>query len=471
MTTKGRLTRQELGWLLTQEARGAAERLRRGVQVLSKTIPPPSDESPSIFDDTLNALDDAMGVLSSLHPRPLGSRGRRGRIDVAALLWEVAPDARVSIEPGSGTEVFGDEAELRRMLHVLVGPGSRAGSAIHVRRDGEEVFLQIELGPDSSATSDTERAWLSRMAIRYGGRYELQGGSETLVLPADDVAERERREADLRKELDEARRKGEAYARELAAVTGGAEIDTSTGTSTIPPPIMPAPDRFATIARIAGGIAAELRGLLSPVGWDLLALLDPRGAGAPRVEGASERLEAIQRRLMQVQDFVAELGLVGDLDPGEAHLDIDLGEVLRNAIRSASLRAERLGVHVALDAPGGEARLTVQAAPRAVDVLVRQLLAHAIVATPRGRAVQVTVRPRLGREGEGAELVFDDAGPSVPEADRRAYMALEVAPSTFGRPSSLALHLAASIADCLDATVTLDAAPRGGVRVIVTFDR
>ena len=34
VSTKGRLTRQELGWLLTQEAQGAAERLRVGVQVL-----------------------------------------------------------------------------------------------------------------------------------------------------------------------------------------------------------------------------------------------------------------------------------------------------------------------------------------------------------------------------------------------------------------------------------------------------
>ncbi|MEO7113082.1 MAG: hypothetical protein ABI183_21770 [Polyangiaceae bacterium] len=113
--SKGRLTRQELGWLLTQEAMGSAERLRVGVQVLKTNAPPaplPEAEDPANhgLDATLNALDDAMKMLSNLHTRPSGVKGRRGRIDLAAMIWEVAPDARVSIEPGpvdrSGTEVF-----------------------------------------------------------------------------------------------------------------------------------------------------------------------------------------------------------------------------------------------------------------------------------------------------------------------------------------------------------------------------
>ena len=39
--SKGKLTRQELGWLLTQEAQGAAERLRKGVSALTQAPPPP----------------------------------------------------------------------------------------------------------------------------------------------------------------------------------------------------------------------------------------------------------------------------------------------------------------------------------------------------------------------------------------------------------------------------------------------
>ena len=225
--SKGKLTRQELGWLLTQEAQGAAERLRTGVSALTQAPPPDTTATTAGagvhgdaagVDATFEALDDAMRMLSSLHARPVSVRGRRGRIDLASLLWEVAPEARVSIEPGSGTEVFGDEAELRRMLHVILGHGSGTGSAVvDPARRRTRSSSAVVLGPDSSPTAETERAWLARMAIRYGGRYELEGGTEVLALPAEGIEARDD-VAKLRKELDEARKQGEAYARELAAV-------------------------------------------------------------------------------------------------------------------------------------------------------------------------------------------------------------------------------------------------------------
>src|SRR5262245_43016446 len=120
-----RLTKNELTWLLTQEARTAAQKLRLGVGISSvgnePQAPPPlnPEESSSGVESTLNQLDEAVSMLASLHGHPM-SRGRRGKIDLAALVWEVAPEARVQLEMGEGTTVFGDEAELRRMLHVLI---------------------------------------------------------------------------------------------------------------------------------------------------------------------------------------------------------------------------------------------------------------------------------------------------------------------------------------------------------------
>src|SRR5262249_6172930 len=99
-----RLTLQELTWLLTQEARSAAEKLRKGVAILAAPDPSTSVHPAPSVEPELEALDDAMQTLASLHTGR--SRGQRGRIDLAALLYEVAPNARVSIEPGSGTEVF-----------------------------------------------------------------------------------------------------------------------------------------------------------------------------------------------------------------------------------------------------------------------------------------------------------------------------------------------------------------------------
>jgi hypothetical protein len=478
--SKGKLTRQELGWLLTQEAQGAAERLRKGVSALTQAPPPPGSDASGV-DATLSALDDAMKMLSSLHARPMGVRGRRGRIDLASMLWEVAPEARVSIEPGSGTEVFGDESELRRMLHVMLGHGtSGAGRAVTIRREGDEVVIGVALGPDNSATGDAERAWLSRMAMRYGGRYELEGSMEVLALPAEGVEARED-VAKLRRELDEARKQGAAYARELAAVWAAGEEPAVP--STYPPPATPAGDRFGAIARFSGGVAATLRSILSPVGRDLSEL---RSATTPRksspdLEAAArgdidDRLERIRRKLLAAQDFVAELASIGESDPHEMLREVNLVDVVRGEIRSLEARTARAGVEVRMRVmpDGPSTNVFARVASRAIAVLARELVAHAIGASPRGSAVVVIVR--APDDTLGARIVVDDSGTMLPVAARRALLALEVEPGTFGRPSSVGLFVAAEIAAAQGAVLEIDDAPvqdgsGGGVRVSVTLPR
>jgi hypothetical protein len=64
----------------------------------------------------------------------------------------------------------------------------------------------------------------------------------------------------------------------------------------------------------------------------------------------------------------------------------------------------------------------------------------------------------------------------VPAGARRALVALEVEPGTFGRPSGVALFVAAEIAHSLGALLEVGDAPAedgagGGVRVTVTFPR
>lgn len=208
-----RLTRQELSWLLAQEARSAADLLRRGVDTLKKSLPPtaPSTE----ISTSLDALDDTMRALSSLNVGEK-SHSRRGKIDIAALLLELLPGAKVELEPGRGTEIFGDELEIRRMLQLFLALGDAAGET-RVAREGEVIRIAAMLGPDSSGGSKTEHAFVHRMATRHGGKLELDGGHVVLSLPAD--ADIERREVEeLRRELAAAQEQGEAYARELASM-------------------------------------------------------------------------------------------------------------------------------------------------------------------------------------------------------------------------------------------------------------
>jgi len=474
--SRGQLTRQELGWLLTQEAQGAAERLRMGVQVLKSNVPPPRDvgESQPGVDATLDALDDAMRMLSSIHKTPSG-RGRRGRIDLASLLWEVAPEARVSIEPGGGTEINGDEGEVRRMISLLVGHGSGSGSAVTVKREGDYVRVGVVLGPDRSATDDKERAWLSRMAIRYGGRHDLEGGMEVLSLPAEHAGEQKERDQ-LRKELDEARKQGEAYARELAQVFTQEEEASSPSAS--PPPFSegPAQARIFTLARFAGGIAAELRGLLAQVGRDVQQIKAQGSHGTRSLtEDVEDPVESIKRRLRQVQELVAELAMVGEIDGSEGMAQLDLVDVMRSAARSLAPQIERRGVEVKIVTvpEGTEMPIPVRLSARAAALIARELLGQAVAATPRGLSVNVSVAAAGGAPGEtvGPRLTIDDAGASLPSTARRAFVALELEPSTFGRPSSIPLFVCSELIAWQGAILELGDAPEGGLRVGVHFPK
>ena len=477
--SKGRLTRQELSWLLTQEAQNAAERLRVGVQVLRTQAPPPdvviqdrAADPAHHVDASLDALDDVMKMLSNLNQRQSSSQlavaPRRGRIDLAALIVEVAPEARVSIEPGSGTEVYGDEADFRRMIQVLIGHGTGEGSSVTVRRDGDDVRISTTLGPDSSPTAGTERAWLSRMAIRYGGRHELEGGNEMLVLPAEVSADRSEREA-LRKELDEARAQGEVYARELAAVFDrGEEVQT---VSSVPPaPGPPAADRFATITKVCAGVSSELRAAMGPLTRDLAALR--------RHEVTDEQLDTLRRRLSHAQELVASLRSIGSLPAQELATEVDLVEVAKTAARDGNGFGERNQVKVIVKA-ADDARIYARCGPKAIAALARELVAHAVAASPKGAVVEISV----GGDAAGARLVVDDAGSPLPASGRRAFLALETHAGQYARPSGLPIFMAAELAACLGARLELSDAPAreaaagatgpagGGLRVAVTLPR
>lgn len=353
LVTKGNLTQKELGWLLAQEAKGAAERVRMSVQFLRSTaMPPPpepaAEDAPAHHgaepvEATLDALDDAMRMLGALHQRP--PRGRRGRTDLAALLWELAPEARVALEPGAGTEVYGDEEDFRRMLQVLLGgTATNSGAEVSVGRDGDLVAVAVPLGSEGSLVAESERAWLSRMAVRYGGRYEIHGQEAVLSLPADGARERAEREA-LQRELDEARKQGELYAKELAIALSHRKKDAS-----VPP--LGDPHGVGVIAQMARGVAAELRGLVAPLAREL--------GGLSKLGDDEGR--AVRARTARVQEFVADLASLGDLELDEEARELDLAQLVAQASEGRTPT---------------DGDMLVRGAPHAAQELLRTLLAFA----------------------------------------------------------------------------------------------
>jgi signal transduction histidine kinase len=419
--TTDRLTRQELSWLLAQEARAAASMLRKGVSNLKIEEAPSGSEVTS----TLDALDDAVKTLATLQSGGT-SHSRRGRIDVAALLLELAPHASLSLEPGSGTEIFAEEAELRRMFQVLLSMGAptgEGGSAINVRHQGEQIRVEVELGPDSSAVSSLEKAWLHRMAVRHGGQLAFEGNLVALGLPAG----AEKRELDeLRRELAAAQEQGEMYAREIAAMFAQKGQEE------------PAPQatRGPSLPSLCGALATALRP-------ELLALRD-------------ELRPAGQHRLAPL------LALVDALDRfGRAPADrspVDLGRALRDAASAHQGRAERRKVTLRGEAPA----MTVQTNPEALALLLDLLFEQAIEASPASSAVTFALSPEGG-------LAIEDGGTAIPADARQALLELRLDPCSLGRPHGVQLGLASALASALGASLRLDDASGGGLRVSVIF--
>lgn len=434
-----RLTRHELSWLLAQEARNAADLLRKGARAQQSE----PDFTIVEVSSSLDVLDDAMKALASLNTGA-ASHSRRGRIDIAALLLELAPGASISLAPGSGTEVFGDEAELRRILQVLVslgvtpspGASSELSAPIGIKRVGEDIRITVALGPDSSVSSRMEQAWLHRMATRHGGRFELDGGQVVLSLPAG--ADAERREVqELRRELAAAQEQGEAYARELASIFAG---DAGAPVSSSP---MQIGLQGLPLQRFARALSEQLRPELQALS---------KALGTASGEGAASRLSSLI-------PLVDELHRFGQVSLDEPHTTRELSSLLRSVFWELAPRAERKDLTVEIESV--EVRESVCSG--AFEALCYLLLSHAIEVTPRTGTVRVSAS--LG--AEGLVVTVEDEGPAIPASSRAGLLSLDVDGAALGRPSTTGLFLASSLARSLSGELELGDAVRGGARVRV----
>ncbi len=451
-----RLTRQELSWLLAQEARGAAKKLRQGVSQLKQ--PGPAITTTQPVETTLDTLDEAISKLSELQSGA-GKAARRGRIDLAALLYDLAPGARIAIEPGAGTEVFGEESELRRMLHVLVNqtnsnpavPSTSSSPEVRIRRQDQWVRISVDLGPDSSATAELERRWLSRMATRHGGRLELEGGTQSVLLPADGASD-QREVVELKKELEQAQQLGEAYARELAAAFAA-----------IPPSDLPPPNetrdsteqRFELLVSTATALSRGMREMLEGLRADAATASEELGEDSPLAERLSRRVTA-------AFELSRELSRIAECPLDERPAALDACQVARDAIAETTTLAARHEVELVLDAPG---KLELPLRRACFELFLRTLLDHAVAATPHGGRVLV----QLAGGGAGMQLVVQDGGPPIPDVSRQGVLAHRVDPASLGRPGGISLLAASVLASYQGSSLALAESPDGHTEVRALF--
>ena len=217
------LTRRELGWLLAQEAQGAADVLRAEVNEMRASLPPvpgPGKDPTAkpLGEQSLLALDNAIALLTNLQA-PDQAQSSRARVDLASLLLEQMPSAQLRLEPGLGTEVFADRQQLGKLLQLFFSQsGSEVastgkGTHVEIQREDGWVRLTTDIGPDSPMADSVERRWMHKMASQLGGRVELRGRNLNLLFPADNASEEL---TELKRELAQAQQLGEVYAQELA---------------------------------------------------------------------------------------------------------------------------------------------------------------------------------------------------------------------------------------------------------------
>lgn len=464
-----RLTRTELSWLLTQEAKSAAQKLRKGVGLGSASTPAPPPVTVLIpaapesgqaeeagVETMLNRLDETMSMLASLHGHH--ARGRRGKIDLAALLWEIAPEARVQIEMGKGLVTFGDESDLRRMLHVLMALGgdpiAKGEVAVSMRRDGDEIRVAVELGPDTSQGLETEVQWLSRMAIRLGGHLALEGNTQTLVLPATD----ELRELEaLKRELAAAQAQGEAYARELAAVMARSEPAPSSPTGGVG-------TQLSSLVGTARALVTDVRGILAAIGRDMAPLRE-RGRWGEHDAEIGEIASSVNRHVAAASEIVSDLARLAGCPLGELPSACQVTSIVRDVVKAESARASRHEVEIALELPESCADDVLPA--QTVGVLLQDLLDAAISTSPP----RSTVRVSLVDSPTGVVVCFDDAGEALSPKAKAGALARDFDALVQERSASLPLIAAFAIALQLRATLTLEDAPGGGTRARVALPR
>jgi hypothetical protein len=380
----------------------------------------------------LDALDGAIEMMTVLEAPSSLTQGhgkeRRGRIDIVTLLFDVAPNTKLAIEPGAGTEVFGVEQELRRMLNLLVklsGSDGNAPSVISVHRETDWVIVSVGLGPEGMATRDLEHRWLNRMALRHGGRVELTGNETKLYLPAD--AESGQQEIQqLRKELEQAQQLGAVYAKELAEA-----FTFATGDSGLPAPTTPTKPadeaRLQLFVICAGTLARTLRQTTELLKGDLIRLT--------RVLGEQHELViALVARQLAYGELVADLDRIGRVNHDEPTKPVELADLLRGVIDSADGRAKRQEVSLTLHAEGN---FTLTTRASVMTLLLRSLIDQAVQATQRRSDVSITLRRDDTPDAKRYALHVADGGPPIPEAALPGLLQGTSDPSAIGRPSAL----------------------------------
>jgi len=181
--------------------------------------------------------------------------------------------------------------------------------------------------------------------------------------------------------------------------------------------------------------------------------------------GAFERVDLESKRMRRLLDDLLWLARF-DATSTPANVEpVDLGVLASQTADRFGVVAEARNLHLDVRVPADN--LVINAPPEWLDRLLGVLLDNACKYSPEGGTVTVSVVPERTRIG----LVVDDTGPGIPEDERARIFDRFHRASDQGSGAGLGLAIADAIVRATSGRWRVEAAPGGGARMAVSWER
>ena len=229
-------------------------------------------------------------------------------------------------------------------------------------------------------------------------------------------------------------------------------------------------DRLAAVGELAATITHEIRNPLSSIRGTVEILKEDFPANSPKAEFFEILLKETDRLNKVVEGY---LGLARSKAAEGATALLDLGELARQTAALVGVQTEKRGVRLTTPIA---VPLPVQGNPVQLKQVLLNLLLNAVQATRPGGVITVSGAVRVGLvkgleyrdvEGRLAEVVVEDEGPGIPEADLEKVFL----PFYTTRPEGTGLGLAISlrIAEAHGGSLKAENRPGGGARFVLSL--
>lgn len=142
--------------------------------------------------------------------------------------------------------------------------------------------------------------------------------------------------------------------------------------------------------------------------------------------------------------------------------DVDLASICENALRDVLPTASKKDVRISVDLQGA----SLPGSPLGLFLIVRNLVANAVLYCPRGGAVRLSST----RDGGRFNLIVDDSGPGIPVASREhAFERFNRLGQRDTEGVGLGLSIVLMAVELHRAKITLLDSPLGGLRCQIGF--